>query len=253
MTYDVEQPYQFNAHILSRALENGSTKERINLLYYSAIGEWGRNLEKQLLQEGYVVNWCTLERTPIGQDIISLLDLEGPFFHNISEEDYGAFQRYLSVSNTSRTLWVTQSAQMRCEDPRFSLVLGLARTVRHEMMLDFATFEVDKFDSAAGTALIQVYRKFQGQKDHDWIDPDYEFVLQNGVVHIGRFHWVSLTEQLLCSPEPTTPKTLKIGTYGIMDTLSWSQTEMPQLLEDEVEISIKYIGLNFRVCAELDS
>lgn len=181
--------------------------------------------------------------------IISLLDLEGPFFDNISENRYSTLQRYISgCVDTTRILWVTKETQISCEDPRFSLVLGFARTMRYERGLDFGTFEIDRFDSVASDALVTVYEKFKNQKRDSTLNPEYEFALHDGTVHIGRFHWMSLPDQLLAAPDKDAPKKLSIGAYGVMDTLQWIQVEQYQLEKDQVEVDIQYIGLNFRVC-----
>jgi NADPH:quinone reductase-like Zn-dependent oxidoreductase len=40
---------------------------------------------------------------------------------------------------------------------------------------------------------------------------------------------------------------LNIGTYGLIDTLQWSQVAESKLGGDEVEVEVRYVGLNFRV------
>lgn len=247
VVYDDEKPYQINANIISMALDTASFPKQVTLLYGSDITPWAQNVEQQFFQEGYVINWCSLEQTPpANQDVISLLDLEGPFFDSISGEKLSGFQCYLSNSKSTGTLWVTKRAQVECEDPRYGLVLGMARTIRSELSLDFATFEVDRFDLGSWEALVKLYEKFRRRRKEGDLNPDYEYALYNGIVHTSRYHWVSAADQLCTVPEVGAPKRLEIGKYGLLDSLSWGQIEMGEPVRDQVEVSIRCVGLNFK-------
>ncbi|KAK2877027.1 Type I Iterative PKS [Arthroderma sp. PD_2] len=246
MRLDSEEPYQLNATMISRYADEGSVKGQVYLLHRAEVHTWARILEAELIHKGYTVNWCTLQQVPANQVIISLLDLEGPFFDNISEEDFCEFQCCMLAAGSSRILWVTKETQIKCADPRYGLVLGLARTVRSELNTDFSTFEVDQFDTIAANSLCGVLEKIHTLRKKNLADPEYEFALQNGTVQVGRFYWTPLGEEAISKHTPTTSRTLDIGTYGLLDSICWVEEEEPILAEDEIGVDMKYIGLNFK-------
>ncbi|PGH15407.1 erythronolide synthase, modules 3 and 4 [Helicocarpus griseus UAMH5409] len=206
-----------------------STSKEIFLLHGLEKGQWPESVQERFYQEGYKVNWCTLENPPPAQaNTIALLDVGGPFFDNISKDKYNTFLQYFA-DRKGRTLWVTKSLQMKCDDPKYGFILGLARTLRHEAMLDFATFEIDDFNSVAIEALLNVYEKLERQSSYTRA-PEHEFVLHRGIVHIGRFQWLPL-EQLLSCQDDDTPKELKT---------------LLELGTGQVEVKIDLVGLNFR-------
>ncbi|KAM5467173.1 Type I Iterative PKS [Microsporum ferrugineum] len=244
--YDSEHPYQFGANMITRRAEDCPDKGDVHLLHHSKIHHWGRVVESYLSEKGYVVHWCTLDQVPANQTVISLLDLDGPFFDNIPEEDFRAFQTCMSTKNNCRVLWVTRGSQLECADPRYGLVLGLARTLRFEMDVDFSTFEVDRFDKNTAISLCHVLEKIQRNREKHWLDPEYEFFLKDGILHIGRFYWTPLDEENATTNKSNMSRFLDIGTYGLLDSMSWVEEEEPLVGEDEIGVDIKYIGLNFR-------
>jgi hypothetical protein len=180
-------------------------------------------------------------------DVISLLDLEGQFFSNLTADDLAQFKELLVKIPKSRVLWITRASQMACDDARYALVLGVARTIRNESQQDFATFEIDDFDSAAANSSVCVLETVQGQGSHGGREKDYEFALKNGIIHVSRFHWMPADKQRADS-EKSGVKVLDVGAYGVLSSLSWIEQPSVQLKDDQVEVDIKYIGLNFRVC-----
>ncbi|OAL66032.1 polyketide synthase [Trichophyton rubrum] len=244
--YDCEQPYHYGAGIWSRRADIAPVKGDIYLLHRPMVHEWAYIAEAQLAQGGYTVHWCTLDQLPADQIIISLLDLGGPFFDKISEGNFRVFQKAISTTTNCRIIWVTRGSQLECSDPRYGLVLGLARTLRFEMNVDFSTFEVDKFNEKNATALCDLLKEMQIFRDKPWLDQDYEFAVRDGVIHIGRFHWTPLDEEMTTTNKPNMSKGLHIGTYGLLNSLSWVEYEEPSVGENDVMVEIKYTGLNFR-------
>lgn len=207
---------------------------------------WVQVVEQKFRQEGYTVEHSTLEDMESQPNVISFVDLNGPFFHDMLEKDFSMFKGCLSSSND--VLWVTKSVQMDCEDPRYGLVLGVARTIRLEEHVNFGTLEVDEFNDASADALVKVFIKFQQQRhyrNHQW--KEYEFALSDGVIYVGRHHWDSIDDYLLSHAADTNQRTLDITSYGVLDTLHWAQKQIQPPKPDEFEIKMKYIGLNFRV------
>ncbi|PYI00201.1 hypothetical protein BO71DRAFT_455104 [Aspergillus ellipticus CBS 707.79] len=251
--YPDEKPLALTMTFLSRPTPSSSSPQGVHVglmcLSLAAIPELGRALGAALSAAGYVVTWYALQDPPPpGSDAISLIDLDGPFFHHLSDEQFTLFQRYVAGMADAHLLWITRSCQTHCEDPRYALVLGVARGIRAELGHKFATLEIDGFDSTIVTSALKVFKKLRDQVNFPWLVPDYEFALKGGDTLVTRLHWSSFDRQLAELPQPCATRALDIGSEGILDSLRWAMSEpSPQdLKEDEIELDIKYIGLNFR-------
>ncbi|KAF7159618.1 hypothetical protein CNMCM5623_004998 [Aspergillus felis] len=239
-------PFQFAACMTSRNLEQPLHTKELTLLCPDETSEEIDNVEKHFLQSGYRVHRSKLESVSAVEGvIIFLLDIEGPFFDGMTPQKWIAFREYLSRSKNRGTLWVTRSSQMKCGDPRFGLVLGVARTVRREMMHDFATFEVNTLNATTCHSLYQVYEKFERQREHRRAI-EYEYSCTDGDIHISRYQWGPATECLISHPRDCGLKKLEIERYGLLDTLSFVEDELGELTADQVEIQVRCAGLNFR-------
>lgn len=139
---------------------------------------------------------------------------------------------------------------MSCSDPRFGLVLGLAWTMRHEVTPNFATLEIDNFNSDGVVSVARVLQHIQQGQYYSWLDPDREFAVHNGVIHVSRVHWTPVEEALdLVSLSKDYGRALDIGTYGLLGSLTWCEQRPRALKADEVEVDMRYCSLNFRVSA----
>ncbi|KAJ5662751.1 hypothetical protein N7462_011677 [Penicillium macrosclerotiorum] len=179
----------------------------VSILCNSQRPQWAVQVAERIEALGFPVRWCTLsEPPPANEDVISFLDNEEPFLYSLTNTQLAQFQEYLSSCTSTRVLWVTRSSQMRCPDPRYGLTLGFARTMRTEYEMDFDTIELEEFDHISGIAVVEMYRKFQQQRFRENETVDHEFAIQDGVIHIPRYH----------------------------------------SKKDDVEIDVKFVGLNFR-------
>ena len=251
---DDEEPYQMNANIISRpsTSEIQHRRGQISILAYSKRSHDVQELEKVLVHHGYQPEYYTVDDSlPVDQDIISTLELSEPFFHPISAREFTKFQKLMADLGTNRLLWLTRSSQTNCDDPRFSLVLGLARTLRSEMSINFTTLELDKLDSQAWKSVAGVFEKIQSRQVRSAaseIDPDFEYVLSNGVIEVGRYHAVKVPHQLSAATDVTASKKLKVGKLGLLQSLTWEQQlPLPNLGHCELEVEPTCVGLNFRV------
>jgi hypothetical protein len=189
------------------------------------------------------------ESPPPQQDIISILDLDGPFFHDIVEQNLRNFLDFVSALKDCRLLWLTRSAQINTEDPRYAIVVGLARTIRSELTLPFSVLELDALNQRAWDATLQVFEKLQtsvGQSEE--MDPDYEFALSKGFIHVSRFTGLSVTNELSRNAVEDAPRRLEIRRRGLLQTLRWAQLPWDPMESDEVEVDVRAVGMNFKVC-----
>ncbi|RJE26620.1 polyketide synthase [Aspergillus sclerotialis] len=240
LAYDSPPPYQITATMISMKCNTYPSERRVAMVAYGDIqsNPWVQVVEQKLRQKGYDVQWPAFgEDMSVHPDVISLVD--------VNEDDYTRFRELLTSSKN--ILWVTKSVQMKCDDPRYGAVLGVARTARAEELVNFETLEVDKFNDASADALLKVFEKFRQQrtvKDSD--SRDREFALSDGTIYVGRYHWRPIDAFLRIPTLDTHPRTLDIASYGVLDTLRWVQKRIGPLKSDEVEVNMKYIALNFK-------
>ncbi|KAJ5161517.1 type I iterative polyketide synthase, partial [Penicillium capsulatum] len=217
-------PWSTKQAILAKVPSQELVKEPVHLLCPSKGHPWVTKARSRFEIQGHEVHLTTLQDLPGGKgNVVSLLDLTGPFLRDISAEDYNAFLKY--VATKRRTLWVTKSSQMQCNDPSSGLIMGFSRTARLEALIEFTTLEVDNFDDRAAEALVKVYEKIRQESLQQRGDPECEFALQKG---------------------ENTPMTLAVGRPGSVDSIAWKQQRIPDLGEDDVEIDVHFAGMNFR-------
>lgn len=90
----------------------------------------------------------------------------------------------------------TGPSKVNFQDPCYSHVLGVARTIRSELLLDFATLEIDLVNDAALQALVDVFLTFQKHNKEGEIDPNREFALSKGEVNTPSYNWDSVVKEL---------------------------------------------------------
>ena len=184
------------------------------------------------------------------QDVICCLDLESKFFKEISEERFEMFKSLVASLGSRRLLWLTGPTQMKCQDPSSAQSIGVARTVRSELGLSFYTVEINPKEEVLSSAVARVYRKIvSGEGKDELLEPDYEFVIDNGIIHIGRYHPFSLVDERRAKSNEgvnNIKKALDIGNIGILGSLNWIASPLPTSLpEHHVEIKVHSCGLNF--------
>ncbi|KAK2795134.1 hypothetical protein FQN51_000553 [Onygenales sp. PD_10] len=190
-----------DTHLAAQCYNDSSDQKdkTVTLVYHRSIGEWAHELGQRLQKKGHTIEWTRLENdtslTTSTKNVIFLLDLDGPFLDTMSEPEFESLKRYISACNNGRILWLTLATQMQCDDPRYGLILGVARTVRTELQLDFATVEVDGFESGSLQATLRVYDQFCRHIDQGNRVIDFEYSVIKGVIYTGRLDWVSLAEK----------------------------------------------------------
>jgi len=233
--------------IIARPPRIRKKQKRLTILYEGTNTQHLAGIESVLRKEGYDLDFCTInEVPPPRQSIVSFLDLNRPWLHAISKSEFNAFKDFLANLKDSAIIWITEASQVNCRDPRFSLILGLARTIRLELQIDFVTLELEKFDTAGWNAAIKVIDEFECRHHEPNTSTITEYAYADDRIQIGRFHWFSVSDELLDTVTKL-PKALEIGKRGLLETLQWKQVQAKPLLDDEVEVEVKSVGLNFKV------
>lgn len=66
---------------------------------------------------------------------------------------------------------------------------------------------------------------------------------------LAGFHWFSVSDELSrIDPVNKLPKSLEIGKTGFLDALRWVQQPTRDLVDDQIEIEVHAVGMNFKVC-----
>lgn len=235
--------------MISRRQQSTTTDSpKVSFLYDGTFSQSTKMVEQAFLQVGYIVNWFTLEQSDLSHEhVVSLLELETSFFEDISEAEFNAFRNFMATSAPKSMLWITHSTQIRCVDPRWSLTLGMMRALRLEFSIPCATFEMISADQATLNSLVKVQQKIQSSPDSA-LDPDYEYSSDGGKVYTSRYYPGQLSTNCEMAYEQPESKRLTIGTCGLLDTIQWVRCESQPPGSGELEIDIKYVGLNFKVC-----
>ncbi|KAK6196628.1 putative secondary metabolism biosynthetic enzyme [Pestalotiopsis sp. IQ-011] len=215
----------------------------------------------QLRTTGYEVTRCVLgDEVPLNHDVVCLLDANGPFFDNPSPNNFEALKQLLTRLSTgcggAAIFWPTLACQMGCRNPSYAPIIGFARTIRSEMLLDFATCEVDSFEGEV-SSLIDVFGKFRdrrqrsshsengGSQNGPNLRPDFEYVVRDGKVNVGRFYPFALRDELMTSG-PVKRAGVDTATPGRINSLRWEERPVDTMGSGDVEVEVYSAGLNFR-------
>jgi hypothetical protein len=242
---DSEEPHQVNAMMIAKPSTTKTPSKNVTLLCHE-ISKPGPILV-ELERRGYTVDIRLINESPLpaGQDVIAFLDKDQPFFENITSELLEAFKKLVTTLDKSGIFWVTNPCQMHCPDPRFAQVIGIARTVRLEVLVDFATCEVDNIDSCSDL-IADVFAKFQLREEDETFKPEMEYAISNRSVNVGRVFPFSLKEELSTSG-PNDRVSLRTSKPGRLGDLHWSRKAQQALQGDYVEVEPYATGLNFKV------
>ncbi|MCJ1395325.1 hypothetical protein MMC18_008209 [Xylographa bjoerkii] len=185
-----------------------------------------------------------------GMKCISLLELENPALARLSASEFGAIKRLILQS--SSLLAVCSS------DPKGSLAIGMARSIRNEMPdKQFRTLTVQSTSIDSPEFLASAIARLATISVED-----NEFVEEDGVLKVARVvEDESMNKQISFSlsndrdfveviplKQANGPQELAIQSQGMLDTLCYAKDTSisSNIAEDEVEIRVKATGLNFR-------
>jgi acyl transferase domain-containing protein/NADPH:quinone reductase-like Zn-dependent oxidoreductase len=194
---------------------------------------------------------------------IILEELSHSLLDNISPSDFALLQELITTAKG--ILWVVQGAYRDSDSPNGNMAIGLARTVRAETGLKFATLDLDqqRKDSTSPDAAGVTFEAFTSvfcpsRESSD--EPDMEYMERDGTLYIPRVvadgEMNKFVHQQLRESEPELqlfrqkdrPLKMTIGNPGLLDTLHFidDYTLSGPLPDDYVEIDVKAVGLNFK-------
>lgn len=197
-----------------------------------------------------------------GSLCIVLEELIRPVVSDLDPEKFRAVQDMTSTA--SGILWVVRGAYTDSENPDSEMVIGMARSIRSETLLKFATLDIgalpqlSEFDTADKIFDI-ITRTFSS--DAPGVGIDLEYQERNGQLFVPRIvddtemnKFVDKETQPSAAPalqpfsQEGRPLKIAIETPGALDTLYFTDDLAvgSPLLDYEVEIEIKATSMNFK-------
>jgi hypothetical protein len=238
-----------NNNIIAR-LAQKPTPKQITLLRDEPEADSVKELVQILEAAGYEIHRCGIRDVPPrGQDILSTLDLTRPYLHDADAADLDVLLHFLFDIQDAGILWVTGAAQVKCRDPGYSMILGLARNARVELELDFATLELQDFKNCTLQCVPSVLGEFQRRIRESDVDPTMEWAYDDEKVLISRYHWIKVKNELLTKQDDARPLKLEVGKPGLVDSMFWKHVDAVPVVDDLVEMDVRAVGLNFKVRA----
>ncbi|GAB0138685.1 t1pks [Epichloe bromicola] len=252
---DCEKPYQISAGIIASRGSRSTLPSKVAILCHTTDEPLAIEIISRLGFMGIDVETCLWGQPLPSCDIISVLELEKPLLHEMSEETFKTIIAYFQ-SHKARVIWVTEACQIGCTNPEPAMMLGLARTVRNEYSLQMYTVELDKktTKSRATEAIIDIWgRVSTPDLDPESMDHDYEYALVEGRILIPRFHWQTMSGAFSGAAHNESNdgdfalKQLNMSTPGLLRTMKWIDGgDATAPAEGEVLVEVKAVGLNFR-------
>jgi hypothetical protein len=246
-----EEPFQYCAAIVSQPQpkERPVESNAITVLCGRSDGSIPSRLAEDLKLSNFSVSIIEFGKSlPENQDIISTLDLESGFFENITKDNFLSFQDILRNYKKQKLLWLLPPTQVCCLDPRSAQTVGIFRVARAELGISIHILEIDSSEKHFSDLVMKVFRKIRAQEDNDIIAPDKEYVVDNGVIKIGRYHPFSLKQEIgeKSVVGSGSCKSPVIGKPGLLETLTWVEHSIPTIDAHQVEVKVRAVGLNFR-------
>ncbi|KAI8281403.1 Highly reducing polyketide synthase [Colletotrichum sp. SAR11_57] len=158
---------------IARPFSDHWKTDRISIICEDPAHHLVKDATKALRGLGVDLDFVVLgEELPWGQPVVSLLDLEGSFIHGMSQQGWEDLKKTILSAQDEKVLWVTGACQIECKNPNDSLVLGLARTLRRELSMDFVTLELESFDANGWKAMHTILNSFGQRINGGDLDPE---------------------------------------------------------------------------------
>ena len=250
VSFDNKLPYYMSANMIAKPAVAFKYPERVTLLTRTGkLSPLAQTTQRLLREAGFEIDQCIWgQQPPADQDLISFVDVDSPvpLLKDVSEEDLRHFLQIVDDLSQAVLVWLIPQAQINCQDPHAAQMLGMARTLRAELAMDFATIELEDTSTESADGIVKVLRKIQrSHMETDDLDPDMEYAFSDGTIHIGRFHWFPVSEALAETAPPPDAKSLIAGQRGMLQTLKWIGHQFDPLGTSEVRVKMNAVGMNF--------
>ncbi|KAJ5170212.1 Acyl transferase/acyl hydrolase/lysophospholipase [Penicillium coprophilum] len=258
---------QENSLIVSSATasDQWSPSDDLTIVTSGSSGGLAEALKTSLTESlGITVRVMTLEAIATEHNILKswivLEDFNAPLLHSINKPQYWGLQR---IGEADRSLWVVAGANQESVNPRPSMTLGLARSIREENHhLKLVVLDLDlKNQLPTAEAAAMIHRVFS----HSFIKADtplaeLELSERNGIIHIPRYKPDAGMNQLITDTrEQFAPRSQAGLDGGHVLKMRVQSTEaskgfifvdnglpLPAINDLDVEIEVKASGVSFQ-------
>ncbi|KAI4212601.1 MAG: hypothetical protein LQ351_004673 [Letrouitia transgressa] len=198
---------------------------------------------------------------------IFLLEAEKPFFIDATSEEWTSLQR--SLKQAASSLWLTKGDLMGTGEPLHAMISGLAKGMKTEnSSLRFSILDLDKAPKPSDGKLWALVEQLESRVSAlNNLNDDSEFRYKDGVLYISRLTSDdALNEQSKAKADMQTattevplaelkqnPLQMAIDKPGVLSSIYFKDDHVffGPLADDEVEIEVKYAGVNNKDIAVL--
>ncbi|KAG6359882.1 hypothetical protein INS49_010935 [Diaporthe citri] len=193
---------------------------------------------------------CSIDEKIPAEDILAFfLDLAAPHVYNLTEAEFRPFIELLS-EHKRPIVWVTTPSQIACGDPRPSMILGLARTLRSETKADITVVEADVeavHPAQLSRSLIRIVENLPHRHFYDAYNPDYELAITKDGIKVPRFQWTTPQQELSrCLARRVTGSFTKLipKKPRHMDSLNWVNYPLESLHPGQIRVEVKAAAIH---------
>ncbi|KAI0817576.1 hypothetical protein GGR55DRAFT_673409 [Xylaria sp. FL0064] len=246
------------------------TYEGITVVYRSQPTSFIQPMIEYLSKDsGIPVNAIPLTsiETAPSRRFIFVVEVDQPFFLDMSEKEWQAFQ--WAVHNSRSSLWVTTGDLVDGKQPLHGMISGLVKGIKAEnSSIRFSTVDLDHVPEPSEENIFSIIAHLEARvSDNDKLNDDSDFRYKAGTLYISRLtaddglceeYKIGTNPDAAFSKVPikelrSVPLKLAIEKPGVLSTVYF--TEDPgfskPLPVDQVEIEVKYAGLNAKDIAVL--
>ncbi|KAI0097355.1 hypothetical protein GGR51DRAFT_578163 [Nemania sp. FL0031] len=213
---DALLPYRYWSTIITQPAARTVNKNNtpIVLVTEDHTSRLSSALSEGLVKSGFDVSMKSLADDIADEhNVVFALDLEKPFFKDISSQDWAIFQSLMKKCESipsRKLLWLLPPAQKNCSDPKYALSIGLLRSIRSELGLSLTTLEVDPADARLASFVSNIFSKTTGERLSENLLPDREFLVEEGIIKVGRYVPFSITSELSHKSQHNVPNGITI-------------------------------------------
>ncbi|KAF9880614.1 hypothetical protein CkaCkLH20_01656 [Colletotrichum karsti] len=225
--------------------------KNVTLLAHTHDGKNVGAVVQSLKAQGYVVVVRAFgDELPRGQDVISLLDEDEPFFHQIDKNHFQTLQKHLASIAESGIFWVTRPSQMQSKDPLYATAIGAIRSIRNEEAIDFATCEVELVTESLDS-ILAAFAHFQNRLEDAFFRPNYEYAILDGTINVPRIYPFTFGDERAATRDENDRVSLVAERPGRLTSLAWESRHHAPPIGDQVDIEVFYAGLTSKDVSEI--
>ncbi|KAI1339726.1 hypothetical protein F5Y15DRAFT_423599 [Xylariaceae sp. FL0016] len=246
------------------------SSEGITIVYRSQLPQFGSAMASHITKTtGIPVDTLPLVKiaNTSHRRLIFIMEVGDTFFLNVTTQEWKALQH--AISHSASALWVTSGDLLAGREPLHAMISGLTRGIKTENnSTRLNILDLDRVPESSDTEIFDLIANLEARSEKNTHSSnDSEFRYQKGILHISRLD----ADDRLCEASKTktdpeeatrkvpakdlkdTPLQLGIEKPGVLSTVYFKEDPefAKPLPADQVEIEVKYAGLNTKDIAVL--